>query len=209
MYPTHRMEQERYAIILAGGDATRLMPLTRRITGRSVPKQFCPIVGESTLLEQTQRRVALEISSSRTLLVLNRRHEGFYSRQIGDFPESRLVLQPENRGTAPAILFALLKLAKLNPYAIVAVFPSDHYVDDDGRFMSYAALAMRTAVLRSGQLVLLAIKSDRAETSYGWIEPAGPLENGSELLRVARFWGPPPSCWHESFGSKAVFGTAS
>ncbi len=46
MNPMHRVEQDRYAVILAGGDASRLMPLSRRITGGPVPKQFCPIIGE-------------------------------------------------------------------------------------------------------------------------------------------------------------------
>lgn len=192
MHPAHRVEQERYAIILAGGDATRLMPLTRRITGRPVPKQFCPVVGGSTLLAQTQRRVALGISPKRTVLVLNRQHESFYSDQIGNVPESRLVLQPANRGTAPAILFALLRLAKLSPHAVVTVFPSDHHVDDGRRFMSYADSAMHAAALRSNQLVLLAIQPDRAESGYGWIEPDRSLEKGSELLRVGRFWEKPP-----------------
>ena len=93
MYPPYRMERDNYAVILAGGDATRLLPLTRRITGRAVPKQFCPIVGASTLLEQTRRRIALEISQRRTFLVLNRKHENHYEHHIGDLPESQLVIQ--------------------------------------------------------------------------------------------------------------------
>ena len=49
MHNVRRIEGDRFAVILAGGSATRLMPLTRRITGRPIPKQFCPIMGESTL----------------------------------------------------------------------------------------------------------------------------------------------------------------
>jgi len=70
-------------------------------------------------------------------------------------------------------------------------------------------LAMRTANLRRRQLILLGIKPDRVEPGYGWIEPAGPLCEGSTLLRVARFWEKPPqplarklwqgSCFWNSF----------
>jgi mannose-1-phosphate guanylyltransferase len=192
MHNVRRIEEDRFAVILAGGSATRLMPLTRRITGRPIPKQFCPIIGESTLLAQTRRRVALKVSRHRTLLVLTRSHEDFYRDQLNASPDPNLLIQPDNRGTAPAILFAMLRLAKLDPHALVAVFPSDHYVDNEELFMCHADLAMRTANLRRRQLVLLGIRPDRAEPGYGWIEPAVSLGEGSKLLRVARFWEKPP-----------------
>jgi mannose-1-phosphate guanylyltransferase len=102
------------------------------------------------------------------------------------------LVQPDNRGTAPAILFALLRIAKRDPYAVVSVFPSDHYVDIEELFMCHVDLAMRTANSRRRQLVLLGIKPDRAESGYGWMEPAGSLCEGSTLLRVTRFWEKPP-----------------
>ena len=191
MYPTYRKEQDHYAVILAGGDGSRLMSLTRRITGRNTPKQFCPIISSSTLFEQTRRRVALGFSDERTVVVLNGKHRDFYDGQISNLPDSQLVIQPENRGTAPAVLLALFRLAKLNPRAVVTVFPSDHYIDDEQRFMSYVDIAMSVAALRSSQLVLLGIKPDRPEPGYGWIESAGPVRQGSEFLRVARFWEKP------------------
>lgn len=205
MNPIGRVQQERYAVILAGGDATKLMSLTRRITGRPVPKQFCPVAGESTLLEQTRRRVALEISPKRTLLVLNRRHQAFYGDQIADVPESRLVVQPENRGTAPAILFALLRLAKVNPYAVVTVFPSNHYVDDDGRFMSYADVAMGTATLRSGQLTFqIAPSRDTVGSSQ-----QGHWRTDHSCSGLRGFGNSLPSGLHRSFGGRDAFGTIS
>jgi len=192
MHNIRRIEEDRYAVILAGGSANRLMPLTRRIAGRPVPKQFCPIIGESSLLAQTRRRVALKVSGHRTILVLTRSHEDFYRDQVGDSADSNLLIQPDNRGTAPAILFALLRVAKLDLHAIVSVFPSDHYIDNEELFMCHADLAMRTANSRRRQLVLLGIKPDRAESGYGWIEPAESFCDGSTVLRVARFWEKPP-----------------
>ncbi len=53
---------DRWAVILAGGDGTRLQSLTRSISGDDRPKQFCPVIGGRTLLDQTSRRVALSVA---------------------------------------------------------------------------------------------------------------------------------------------------
>ena len=63
---------ERSAIVLAGGEGTRLRALTRRITGAEAPKQFCPLIGSKSLLEQTYDRVSSLIPPDRTVTVVNR-----------------------------------------------------------------------------------------------------------------------------------------
>ncbi len=98
----------RWALILAGGDGTRLLTLTREIAGDDRPKQFCAVVGDETLLEQTRGRVARSVSADKTLFVLTRAHERYYEPALAGVPRERLVVQPKNAGTAPAILYGLL-----------------------------------------------------------------------------------------------------
>jgi mannose-1-phosphate guanylyltransferase len=179
---------ERWAIILAGGDGSRLMPLCRRITGCSVPKQFCPIFGRATLLGQTRRRVSLLVPPTRILTVVNRAHEPFYSPLLKGAPADNLVVQPQNRGTAAAILYALHRLSELNPSASVAVFPSHHFVDNDSILMAHVDLAFDSLSEWPGLILLLGMTPDRAESAYGWIEPDEPLRMGGEVARVRRFW---------------------
>src|SRR5438093_13441288 len=69
---------ERWAVVLAGGDGTRLQSMTRSITGDDAPKQFVPVIGGSTLLDQTRRRVALSVLPCRTLFVVTDKHRRFY-----------------------------------------------------------------------------------------------------------------------------------
>src|SRR5215213_6202443 len=139
--PSHLRRSERWAVILAGGDGTRLQAMTRSITGDDRPKQFVPVIGGSTLLDQTRRRVALSVLPGHTLFVVTEKHQRFYRSMAYSMSSSLLLEQPANKGTAPAILYALMRVAAKAPRAIVALFPSDHYFADDEAFMSHVDTA--------------------------------------------------------------------
>src|SRR5262249_55728804 len=115
---------QRAAIVLAGGEGTRLQSLTQSVTGRPIPKQYCPISGKETMLQWTLRRVSLGIGRRSILVAVVAAHAEFYRTQLTDIDEPSLVVEPQNRGTASAILHALLRLAKLTPDSAVAIFPS-------------------------------------------------------------------------------------
>ncbi len=183
----------RHAVILAGGDGMRLRSLTRAIAGDECPKQFCPILGGETLLDLSRNRTALSVARENTYFSLTKKHERFYSRSLWDVPRDQQVIQPENRGTAPAILYSLFRLAKSAPAAKVAFFPSDHYFSDDKTFMEHVDSAFDTVEINPGSVVLLGIEPAKAETSYGWIEPANSLfgELARSVSRVSRFWEKP------------------
>jgi mannose-1-phosphate guanylyltransferase len=184
---------DRWAIILAGGEGLRLRPLTRRIAGEERPKQFCPFLDGETLLDRTRARVARTVRPDRTCLVLTRSHERFYAPLLAKGPLGPPVVQPRGRGTAPAILYGLLRVADGGSSDAVALFPSDHYVSDDARFMAHVEAAFATVETRPDLVVLLGMEADGPEVQYGWIEagdrfldrPAYPV------YRVRRFWEKP------------------
>jgi mannose-1-phosphate guanylyltransferase len=93
--------ESEWAVILAGGDGTRLKSLTKKITGDERPKQFCSVLGRGTLLEETQNRVALELAPERTLYVVNRIHELLQAILSG---EPAKPCGSAAIGTAPAVL---------------------------------------------------------------------------------------------------------
>ena len=189
------LRENRHAVILAGGDGTRLRSLTRLIAGDECPKQFCTILGEETLLDKTRGRTAMRIAPENTYFSLTQKHERYYERPLWNVPESQMVVQPENRGTAPAILYSLIRLAKSSPDASVAFFPSDHYFSDDVSFMNHVDSAFNATETDPKSIVLLGIEPEKAETSYGWIEPVQSLLGSlsKSVSRVSKFWEKPTS----------------
>ena len=183
------------AIILAGGDGNRLAAFTRKIAGYNVPKQFCSLLGEETLLAQTRRRVSLSIAHDRTVTVLSRHHRRFYSSLLAKTPAANLAIQPSNRGTAVGILYGLLRLIELGHRGTVAIFPSDHFVSDDRAFMGHVEAALASAASPLHPIVLLGVPATRPEIQYGWIEPGAALPAKSPGLapsfRIRHFWEKP------------------
>jgi len=191
--PSTQLDPRRHewAVILAGGDGARLKPLTRRIAGDERPKQFCPVLGGATLLEETRARALLEFAGARLLYVVNRAHRRYYRPLLGALPEDRLIAQPQNRGTAPAILYSLLRVAAVDPAALVAFFPSDHYISDNRKFMAQVRSALELARRRRDLAILLGVEPESPEVEYGWIEPAAPIDGESGIFAVRRFWEKP------------------
>src|SRR5690349_5915241 len=185
--------RNQWAIILAGGDGTRLQSMTRAITGDNRPKQFVPVIGRSTLLDQTRQRVALSFDQSRTLIVVTQKHRRFYEPLANEIPPGLLLEQPVNKGTAPAILYALLHVATKSPNAIVALFPSDHFFADDEEFMSHIDVAIDAVEVQPATVMLLGITPTAPETEYGWIEPEPSILSSVQksITRVQKFWEKP------------------
>ena len=182
-----------WALILAGGDGTRLRGLTSQIAGDDRPKQFCTLLDGETLLDRTRLRADLLTRFDHQAVVVTAAHEPYYRHLGRELSPGRLIIQPENRGTAPAILYALLHVMGLAGDVPIVILPSDHYVADDLAFIAYVRAAV-DVVRRSRELVvLLGIEPTRVEVEYGWIEPAeAPLPlDGEPVFAVRRFWEKP------------------
>jgi len=183
----------RWGVILAGGDGKRLLPLTRKLTGEERPKQFCALSGTDTLLKETWQRVSHVVPQSHMLLVLTRTHERFYGDHIRGIPTCNVLVQPYNRGTAPAIVYSVTRLQAVAPNGLVGFFPSDHHFKNNATLVGAVNEAFQHVASHGERIVLLGVAPDAPEDGYGWIEPGVPLHrtNAGPMLEVRRFWEKP------------------
>src|SRR2546421_8386008 len=153
------------------------------------PKQFCPLFGPETLLDRTRRRAELVIRPDRQVVVVTAAHETYYAALERELLPGRLLVQPQNRGTAPAILLGALAVRHLAGDSPIAILPSDHDIEDERTFMKAVAQATEIVANDREMVILLGIEPRDAETEYGWIEP----RPGDEptVAPIRRFWEKP------------------
>lgn len=159
-----------YALILSGGAGTRLWPLSRR----AKPKQFLPLVGERTLLQDTVDRVAEIIPLERIFAVAPPEHRELIHEQLPELRVDHVVVEPYPRGNAAAIGLAMAALHAFDPEAVVAILPSDHVIERKGKFRE--VLIAATAAAEAGSLVTLGIEPESPDTGFGYIEAGDKLE---------------------------------
>lgn len=181
----------RWGVILAGGDGTRLRRLTRFVCGDDRPKQFCPLLGKFTLLQEARQRAERSICPDQILYSLTQAHQDYYLCDLGDRPSQRVV-QPCNKGTAPAILYTLLHIAQMDPDAIVAILPCDHYYSRENVFTAALESAFAIAEARRESIVLLGAEPKAPEVEYGWIELGEVVGPHPGVFHVMGFQEKPP-----------------
>jgi mannose-1-phosphate guanylyltransferase len=150
------------------------------------PKQFCPLLSDCTLLEEARQPAERSIPAKQILFSLTRDHEAYYLRYLADRPSQRIV-QPFNRGTAPAILSALAYIAQADSESIVSILPCDHYYSSERAFTAALESAFEIAEERTESVVLLGAEPNRAEVEYGGIEIGESSGGHAGLYRVEGF----------------------
>lgn len=154
-------------VLLCGGSGTRLWPLSRK----SFPKQFARITGEESLFQAAARRLSGP-GFAAPMVITGNDFRFIVTEQLAqaEIPPRAMLIEPEGRNTAPAVLAAALVLAASDPAALMLVAPSDHVIPDDAAFRAAVAAAAPRALV--GDLVTFGITPTRAETGYGYLELA-------------------------------------
>ncbi|MCV6547749.1 MAG: mannose-1-phosphate guanylyltransferase/mannose-6-phosphate isomerase [Cohaesibacter sp.] len=152
-------------ILLCGGSGTRLWPLSRK----SYPKQFVPLMGDKTMFQASANLLSGHKFADPVILT-NSDFRFIVTEQLNEIgiDPCAILIEPEGRNTAPAILAAALWLQKDNPDALMLVSPSDHMIPDGAAFQKAVEQAVEAA--QNGNMVTFGIKPTYPETGYGYLE---------------------------------------
>ncbi|HKC15171.1 MAG TPA: sugar phosphate nucleotidyltransferase [Steroidobacteraceae bacterium] len=180
-----KCQQQVWAVVLAAGDGTRLAALTTDAGGNPVPKQYCSLQGQGSLLEDAVQRAGHLVPRERLCAVVADDHRRYWQRELREFAAGNIIVQPRNCGTGMGVLLATLRVLERDPWAHLLFLPADHFVRDEPALArslrEFAALPARY----TEELLLLGIEPEEPDPELGYIVPGERLAPNTH--RVARF----------------------
>lgn len=171
-----------YGVIMAGGGGTRLWPKSRE----KYPKQMHALGGEKPLIEEMTELLSGIVGQEQVYIITNGHHAQAIRKIIPSAAE-RILIDPYRRDTAACIGLAAIYLSRLDPNAVMAVFPADHFIASKECFGEVVLAAGKLAA--DGHVVTIGIKPTGPETGYGYIEMADCMgeTGGQKVYKVRRF----------------------
>lgn len=165
-------------IILAGGSGKRLWPLSRTDN----PKQFIKFRSDSlSLFGSTFIRCLLLTQCKEIYIITNEKYKQFVIENIEDLGydpnEVNILIEPEGKNTLPAIYAGVYELSKKGS-DLVVVFPSDHYIVDNQKFIK---CIKESRVLAKDHIITFGIEPDFPNTGFGYISPSTRVLNGYKV----------------------------
>ena len=166
---------QRWGIVLSGGNGVRMRDLVYRKRADYLPKQYLNFIGKRSMLEHTLHRAETLIPAQKLLIVICKEHLQFEEvrRQMAVRPKESIIIQPENKDTGPGVLLPLMHIYARDPAAVVAVFPSDHFILEEDLFIEHVERAFKIVETDNSRIVLLGIEPNEPDPEYGYILPGG------------------------------------
>ncbi len=175
------MNKDYYAILMAGGVGSRFWP----VSTAEFPKQFHDMLGAGqTLIQKTFSRLSKLIPVENIFILTNERYNDIVLEQLPLVNQAQVLLEPAMRNTAPCILYASLKIQKMNPNALMVVAPSDHWIEDEAEFSINLQKCFEFCTSENA-LMTLGIKPTFANTGFGYIEYD--KSNKNQIKKVTQF----------------------
>jgi len=175
------MNKNYYAVLMAGGVGSRFWPVSTTHN----PKQFHDMLGTGhTLIQKTFARLNRFIPTENILILTNERYNDLVLEQLPTVKQEQVVLEPAMRNTAPCILYAALKIQKMNPNAVMIVAPSDHWIEDEQAFENNVIQCFDKCA-KEEVLCTLGIQPAYPNTGFGYIEYE--KQDINTIKKVAQF----------------------
>lgn len=151
-------------VIMAGGSGTRFWPLSRE----NRPKQFLPIAGEKTMLEETVERLLPLIPHENIFTISNAEQAKFIKRLLPKLPAANILVEPQGKNTAPSLILATASVYLKDPETVVAALCADHLIREKEIFLKKLE-ASAEAASKNDVIVTFGIPPTHPATGYGYI----------------------------------------
>jgi mannose-1-phosphate guanylyltransferase len=175
-----------WTLALAGGEGVRLSEYVQRRFGRRIPKQYCCLLGNRSMLEHTLERMNKLIPASRTLTVIGTDHREIAYPQLAGRCD-HVFRQPSGRDTGVALYVALAMIRRWHPNATVVITPTDHYVRPSALYVEQLGAARSFARQQRDAVVILGAKPTEPDPELGYLTVGDRLAQIPRVRRVAGF----------------------
>ncbi len=190
-----------YCVILAGGKGRRLWPCSRD----EYPKQFVDFFGTGrTQLQQTFDRFAQLLPAENIIVCTNKEYAPLVRQQLPDLHEESLMVEPVNRGTAPSVAWADMRVCRRNTDANIIITPSDQFVLNEEMFHSDMLRALQF-VEHNDMILTMGVSPTRPEPGYGYIQEGEAVEGETDIYRVQSFTEKPERDFAKMFMESGEF----
>jgi mannose-1-phosphate guanylyltransferase len=163
-----------WTLALAGGDGVRLQDYVERRFGRRIPKQYCCLLGNRSMLQHTLDRMNKLTPPSRTLTVIGTRHGEIAAPQLMGRCD-HVFRQPASRDTGLALYVAIAMIKRWTPNAIITITPTDHYVAPSAKYVEQVRAARGVAARMRDKIVILGATPTEPDPELGYLTLGAPL----------------------------------
>jgi len=143
-----------WTLALAGGDGVRLSDYVQRRFGQRIPKQYCCLLGDRSMLQHTLDRLNRLTPPERTMTVIGVDHRELAMPQLAGRSD-HVFRQPGARDTGVALYVSLAMIKRWHPNAVVTITPTDHYVAPAARYIEQVRAARGVAAQLRDTVVVL------------------------------------------------------
>jgi mannose-1-phosphate guanylyltransferase/mannose-6-phosphate isomerase len=170
-----------YPVVLSGGVGTRLWPISRN----NLPKQFVKIFNNKSMFQKTMERISDKDRFHPPYILTNIGQRYLTEAQLNEhnIEKAKIFLEPQQKGTAPAIMLAALDIAAHDPDGVMLVLSTDNEIKNLRSFQSILLSAGQVAK-DNKRFLLFSSKPTYPETGYGYILAGKIINKGAEGVKA-------------------------
>jgi mannose-1-phosphate guanylyltransferase len=166
-------------IVLAGGNGSRLWPLSRK----NHPKQFLEIKDVINFFQNTVKRVSDNNIFNDPIIICGQNHKWQIEDSLKkiNINKYHIILEPTSKNTAAPITAASLFLKVENSKMLILLI--DHMIKNEDCFINNVVSAAEEV---NDFIITFGVQFNKCNPSFGYLQKSQVIEN-SKLIKISKF----------------------